>query len=209
MKDNEKFIIGKKIGMTQIFDEEGNRISVTVIEAGPCVIVQKKNVKKEGYDALQIGFEARKVKNLSKPIEGHLASHKIDAKLKIFKEFKVKDISKYNEGDLINVNVFQENDVVDIHGVSIGKGFQGTVKRWHFNVGPMAHGSKNHRIPGSIGAGSGQSRVLKGKKMYGHMGDRNVTVKRIKIVKIMPEDNVILVMGSVPGKKNSVVTVTA
>lgn len=208
MKEKKKFIIGKKVGMTQIFNEEGNLLQVTVIQAGPCVVVQKKVPDIDGYSALQLGFEGVPPKHINKAQVGHLQKHNINQKIKVFKEFRVESDNTYNEGDKLSADIFIENDIVKVTGKSIGKGFQGTVKRWHFNVGPWAHGSKNHRIPGSIGAGSGQSRVLKGKKMYGHMGAKKVTVSGLKVVRVVPEQNLIMVLGSVPGKKNTLVTVS-
>lgn len=208
MKQKEKFIIGKKVGMTQIFDEAGNLIPVTVVQAGPCTIVQKKTIEKEGYTALQIGFDEVAEKKLNKPQKGHLAKHKSEKLFKVLKEIRVEDIDKYNEGDVITTDIFAENDTIQVSGRSIGKGFAGTVKRWNFTIGPKAHGSKNHRIPGSIGGGTGQARVFKGKKMGGHMGNRNVHIKNATIHKIIADDNLILIKGGVPGKKDNIVVIT-
>lgn len=209
MKEKEKFIIGKKVGMTQVFNENGDRVAVTVIEAGPCVVVQKKTVETDGYNALQIGYGEIKEKKVTKPLKGHLAAHKIEKNVKVLKEIRVDDIDKYNEGDEILVNTFAPNDVVDVKATSIGKGFAGTVKRWNFTIGPKAHGSKNHRKPGSIGAGTYPGRVWKGKKMAGQMGNETVTVQNLEVIKVIEDDNLILVKGSVPGKKDSIVTLTA
>lgn len=211
MKEKQKFIIGKKVGMTQVFDETGNRIAVTVVEAGPCTVIQKKNEENDGYSALQVGFDEVKESKLSKPVIGHLKKFGIDKNLKVIKEFRVtpEDLASYNEGDEIKVESFVENDKVSVSATSIGKGFAGTVKRWNFRIGPKGHGSKNHRKPGSIGGGTGQSRVWKGKKMYGHYGDEKVTTKNIKVVRVINDDNLILLAGAVPGKKNSIVTITA
>lgn len=210
MKEKQKFIIGKKVGMTQVFDDAGNRIAVTVVEAGPCAVIQKKNVENDGYSALQIGFNEVKESKLSKPVIGHLRKFGIEKNLKIVKEFRVSSevLGNYSEGDEINVGSFEADDKVVVSATSVGKGFAGTVKRWNFRIGPMAHGSKNHRKPGSIGGGTGQARVFKGKKMAGHYGSEKVTTKNIRVVRVVGEDNLILLAGAVPGKKNSVVTIT-
>jgi large subunit ribosomal protein L3 len=208
MKSKEKFIIGKKVGMTQIYDKDGNQVPVTVIVAGPCLVTQKKTAANEGYDSVQLGFGEVKESKLNQAQRGHLKKHNVQKNIKTLKEFRVTDAGKFNEGDEVNVNTFVEGDVVDVTGVSIGKGFQGTVKRWNFNRGPMTHGSKEHRIPGSSGSGTHMGKVRKGKKMYGHMGDETTTVKKLQVVKIMAEDNLLMVKGAVPGKPGAMLTIT-
>ena len=196
-------LIGRKIGMTQVFTEGGTVEAVTAIEAGPCTVTQVKSVDKEGYNAVQLGFG--EAKRLNSPERGHLG------KLGMFKhlrEFRVEDTSDIELGHRIDVSLFQPGDLVDVIGVSKGKGFAGTVKRHHFAGGPKTHGqSDRHRAPGSIGAGTDPGRVLKGQKMAGHMGNRRVTVKRIKVVKADPDRNLLLVGGAVPGARNGLLEI--
>jgi len=196
-------LIGRKIGMTQVFTEGGTVEAVTAIEAGPCTVTQIKSVDKEGYNAVQLGFG--EAKRLNSPERGHLG------KLGLFKhlrEFRVEDTSDIELGHRIDVSLFQPGDLVDVIGVSKGKGFAGTVKRYHFAGGPKTHGqSDRHRAPGSIGAGTDPGRVLKGQKMAGHMGNRRVTVKRIKVVKADPDRNLLLVGGAVPGARNGLLEI--
>ncbi|TET75121.1 MAG: 50S ribosomal protein L3 [Dehalococcoidia bacterium] len=196
-------LIGRKIGMTQVFTEGGTVEAVTAIEAGPCTVTQIKSVDKEGYNAVQLGFG--EAKRLNSPERGHLG------KLGLFKhlrEFRVEDTSDIELGHRIDVSSFQPGDLVDVIGVSKGKGFAGTVKRHHFAGGPKTHGqSDRHRAPGSIGAGTDPGRVLKGHKMAGHMGNRRVTVKRIKVVKADPDRNLLLVGGAVPGARNGLLEI--
>jgi len=196
-------LIGRKIGMTQVFTEGGTVEAVTAIEAGPCTVTQIKSVDKEGYNAVQLGFG--EAKRLNSPERGHLG------KLGLFKhlrEFRVEDTSDIELGHRIDVSLFQPGDLVDVIGVSKGKGFAGTVKRYHFAGGPKTHGqSDRHRAPGSIGAGTDPGRVLKGQKMAGHMGNRRITVKRIKVVKADPDRNLLLVGGAVPGARNGLLEI--
>jgi len=196
-------LIGRKIGMTQVFTEGGTVEAVTAIEAGPCTVTQIKSVDKEGYNAVQLGFG--EAKRLNSPERGHLG------KLGLFKhlrEFRVEDTSDIELGHRIDVSLFQPGDLVDVIGVSKGKGFAGTVKRYHFAGGPKTHGqSDRHRAPGSIGAGTDPGRVLKGQKMAGRMGNRRVTVKRIKVVKADPDRNLLLVGGAVPGARNGLLEI--
>jgi len=196
-------LIGRKIGMTQVFTEGGTVEAVTAIEAGPCTVTQIRSVDKEGYNAVQLGFG--EAKRLNSPERGHLG------KLGLFKhlrEFRVEDTSDIELGHRIDVSLFQSGDLVDVIGVSKGKGFAGTVKRHHFAGGPKTHGqSDRHRAPGSIGAGTDPGRVLKGHKMAGHMGNRRVTVKRIKVVKADPDRNLLLVGGAVPGARNGLLEI--
>ena len=201
-----KGIIGKKLGMTQIFLEDGTRVPVTVIQAGPCYVVQKKSVETDGYSALQVGFESVAAANVNKPTLGHCTKSG-QGVFKYLREFKNDQTSLLNVGDAITIDQFSPEDVIDVTGVSIGKGFQGVIKRWNFKGGRASHGSRFHRAPGSIGASATPSRVLKNKKMPGQMGNCKVTVQRLKIVRIDAADNLMLVKGAVPGHKNSIVTI--
>lgn len=200
-----KGIIGKKIGMTQIFSENGAVIPVTVVQAGPCVVVQKKTVESDGYNAIQIGFEEiLSEKKVNKPMAGHFK--KADVKpMKYLREVRVDAIDEYSVGQTISTELFAEGDLVDIQGITIGKGFAGGMKRWNFAGGPGGHGSGFHRRLGSIGMKEWPAEVNKGKKMAGHLGVEKVTTQRLKVVKVMPEKNVILIHGSVPGHKNGIV----
>lgn len=190
--------------MTRIFDERGRNIPVTVIEAGPCYITQIKTAEKDGYTAIQVGFEEVREKVITKPELGHLkATGKV---LRNLKEFRLDDVSGLKVGDEIHVNIFKKGDIVSVTGRSKGKGFQGTVRRYNFAGGPKSHGQKDRlRAPGSIGASSSPSRVLKGMRMSGHMGDETVTVRNIEVVEIRPDKNILLVKGSVPGSRNGIV----
>lgn len=192
-------IIGKKIGMTQIFDEKGNVVPVTVVEAGPCVVTAVRTAEKHGYSAIQLGFI--KAKKLNKPASGNLK----DNKLKKLKEFRNESQEGIEVGKEIKVDIFKPGDILKVSGVTIGKGFQGTIKRWHHHRGPMAHGSKSHRIPGSIGAGTTPGRVYKGRRMSGHMGAVMATLKNVKVVRVDAEKNLLFVKGSVPGSKGNIV----
>ncbi|MDD3224030.1 MAG: 50S ribosomal protein L3 [Clostridium sp.] len=194
----KKAILGRKLGMTQIFDEAGKIVPVSVIEAGPCVVLQKKTTEKEGYDAIQVGFDDKREKLVNKPAKGHFA--KAGASFKRFiKELRLEDTSAYEVGAEIKADTFAVGDKVDVSGVSKGKGFQGTIKRWNAHIGPKSHGSKFHRAVGSMGAASDPSRTFKNKRMPGHMGHVNTTVLNLEVAKVIPEKNVILVRGGVPG----------
>jgi len=196
-------IIGRKISMTQVFGQDGRVDSVTAIEAGPCFVIQIKRVEKEGYDAVQLGFG--EAKRLNQPLKGHL---KKLGMLKHLREFKASDIESIEIGHKVDVSIFKAGDVVDVSGISKGKGFAGVVKRHHFGGGPKTHGqSDRHRAPGSIGATTTPGRVLKGKRMAGHMGNERVTVRRLKVVAADPERNLLLVRGAVPGARNGLVTI--
>lgn len=197
-----KGIIGKKLGMTQIFKENGTVVPVTVFEAGPNVVVQKKTMECDGYDALQIGFEDKKEHRTNKPEKGHFKRAGVSPQkhLAEFRNFP-EDL---NEGDEITVDLFTEGEKVDVIGVSKGKGFAGTVKRYNFGRGPMSHGSHNHRAPGSIGAVDA-ARVFKGKKLPGRMGHDRVTIQNLEVVKVDKEKHAILIKGSVPGPINGIV----
>ncbi|MDO6353794.1 50S ribosomal protein L3 [Caloramator sp. CAR-1] len=202
----KKAILGRKLGMTQIFTEDGKVVPVTVIQAGPCVVVQKKTVETDGYNAIQVGFEDIREKLVNKPEKGHFAKANIAPK-RFLKELRLEDVSAYEVGSEIKVDIFDEGEKVDVTGTSKGKGFQGVIKRWNANRGPMSHGSKYHRRVGSMGASSFPSRTFKGKKMPGHMGAEKSTILNLEVVKVDPEKNVILVKGAVPGPKKGLVII--
>ncbi len=204
----EKAIIGKKIGMTQIFDETGKVIPVTVVEAGPCVVVQKKTVENDGYKAVQLGYGEIRAKCVNKPLAGHFK--KADVALKrTLKEFRLDNTDEVNVGDIVKADAFAEGDVVDVHGTSKGKGFAGTVKRYNNAKLKETHGTGPvHRHAGSMGACSSPSRIFKGKKMPGQMGNEKVTVQNLTIVKIDAENNLIAIKGAIPGPKKGTVTIT-
>lgn len=202
----EKAILGTKIGMTQLFNEDGKVVPVTVIMAGPCTVVQKKTAETDGYEAIQVGYGDVKEKRLNKPAKGHFAKADVAAK-KFLKEFRFDDVSSYNVGDEIKADVFAAGDAIDVTGTSKGKGFAGPMKRWGLHRGPMAHGSGYHRGSGSLGTCSTPGRVMKGKKLPGHMGNVKVTVQNLEIVKVDAENNLILVKGAVPGNKGGLVVI--
>ncbi len=202
----KKGIIGKKIGMTQIFDENGKVIPVSVIEAGPCVVVQKKTVENDGYEAVQLGFGDTTAKSLKKPLAGHFKKADVALK-KHLKEFKLEDCT-LNVGDVVTADTFNVGDIVDVSGVSKGKGFAGTIKRWNNHRIKMTHGSGPvHRHAGSMGAISDPSRIFKGKGMPGHLGAEKVTILNLEVVKVDTENNLIAVKGAIPGPKHGIVTV--
>ncbi len=196
-------ILGKKIGMTSLFDENGEAIPCTVIEAGPCYVTQVKTKQKDGYEAIQLGFDEKKESTVNKPLKGHFAKAKIKA-LRLLHEFKNFNGFKLKQGDEIKVDIFSPGDVVDVSGKSKGRGFQGVVKRHHFGgVGMTTHGASDRvRAPGSIGGSSYPSRVFKGMRMGGRMGFERVTIKNLKVVKVIPESNILIIRGSVPGAIN-------
>jgi large subunit ribosomal protein L3 len=202
----KKGIIGRKLGMTQIFDEKGNVIPVTVIEAGPCVVAQVKTVETDGYNALQLGFGEVKSKHINKPEAGHFAKSKIENK-KHLREFRLDSIESVKVGDEIKADVFAAGENVDIQGISKGKGFQGVIKRHGQHRGPMGHGSMYHRRPGSMGPTSTPGRVFKGKKLPGHMGVDKVTIQNLEIIRVDLDKNAILVKGSVPGNKGGILKI--
>ena len=199
-------IIGEKLGMTQIFDDKGLVIPVTVLKVEPLVVAQIKTKETDGYDAIQLAYCAGKEKHMTKAEIGHLKKNEIGV-YRHLKEFRVDNPNDYKVGQQITVEALNGVEKVDVTAKSIGKGFQGTVKRWNFGRGPMAHGSKNHREPGSIGAGTTPGRVIKGKKMAGNMGNENVTIAKLKVVQIDAENNLLLIKGSVPGPEGKFVTV--
>ena len=201
----KKGIIGKKLGMTQIFAENGAVIPVTVIEAGPCVVTQKKTTEKDGYDAIQVGYEDVSAKHVNKPAKGHFEKAGVQAK-KHLKEFRLENAADYNVGDVIAADTFAQGDKVDITGITKGHGYSGAVKRWGHHMLQATHGTGPiHRQVGSMGANSTPSRVFKNKKMAGQYGNEQVTVLNLEIVKIDAEKNLIAVKGAVPGAKNSIV----
>ena len=202
----KKAIMAKKVGMTQIFTEKGTLIPVTVLEAGPCVVIQKKTIENDGYEAIQVGFTDAKEKHVSKPIKGHFDKAGVTAK-KYLKEFRLEDTSAYEVGAELKADVFAAGDKVDVSGVSKGKGFQGTIKRYNAQRGPMGHGSKSHRVVGSMSSGTTPGRVKKNKKMPGHMGHVNVTIQNIEVVRADAEKNLLLVKGAVPGPKGEVLVI--
>ena len=201
----KKGIIGKKIGMTQIFDEKGNVIPVTGIEAGPCVVAQKKTAEKDGYDAVQLGFADVKEKHLTKAEKGHFEKAGVTMK-KHLKEFRLDDCSAINVGDVITADTFAAGDKVDVTGMTKGRGYTGCVKRWNQHILRMTHGTGPiHRQPGSMGANSTPSRIFKNKHMPGQYGNEQVTVQNLKVVKIDSEKNLIAVKGAIPGAKDGIV----
>ncbi|NMA15182.1 MAG: 50S ribosomal protein L3 [Clostridia bacterium] len=202
-----KGILGKKLGMTQVFTEDGMSIPVTVIEAGPCVVVQKKTSDNDGYTAVQLGFEPRKENRVNKPLKGHFNK----AGLKPFhylREIKVEDPEAYEVGQEIKADVFAAGEKVDVCGISKGKGFAGSIKRHGFGRGPQSHGSKYHRGSGSLGSME-PARVFKGRKLPGHMGHERVTVQNLEVVKADPERNLLLIKGAIPGPRKGLVVITA
>ena len=202
----KKAILAKKIGMTQIFDEHANLIPVTVLEAGPCVVVQKKTIENDGYEAIQVGFGDVKAKHVIKPMAGHFAKAGVEAK-KIVKEFRLEDTSAYEVGTEIKADTFAAGDKIDVVGTSKGKGYQGAIKKYGQSRGPMGHGSKSHRVAGSMGAATSPGRVMKGKGLPSHMGCVQVTVQNLEIARVDADKNLILVRGAVPGPKGTVITI--
>jgi len=203
----KKAIIGKKVGMTQIFDETGKVIPVTVIEAGPCTVVQKKTAEKEGYASVQLGFEETKEKKLTKPELGHLKKAGV-APLKVLKEFRLEDAESMNVGDVVKADVFAAGDKVDVTGISRGKGYAGVIKRYGAQRTPTTHGGGPvHRHAGSMGSSTDPSRIFKGKIGAGHMGVEQVTIENLDVVKVDPELNLIAIRGAIPGPKGGIVTI--
>jgi len=206
----KKAILGKKIGMTQLFLDDGRLVPVTVVEAGPCVVTQIKSVATDGYDAVQVGFgelsDERAKKLLNKPELGHFSKAGV-APVRYLREFRFEDVSGYSVGDAIKCDVFAEGDKVDVIGITKGHGFTGVIYRWNHHTGPMAHGSKYHRGVGSLSANSTPSRVFKNKKMSGQYGHERVTIQNLEIVKIDSERNLLMIRGAIPGPNGSLVTV--
>jgi large subunit ribosomal protein L3 len=200
-------LLGNKIGMTQIFDESGNIIPVTILKVGPCVVTQIKTVLKDGYNSIQIGYGKVSSKSLTQPELGHLQKSNIQP-LKYLKEFRLNEnLEQFEIGQILNVDSFQVGQFINIRGKSIGKGFSGLQKRHNFARGPMTHGSKNHREPGSIGMGTTPGRVLPGKKMAGQLGNKLTTIKKLKVIQTNREENILVVKGSVPGKPGNLLSI--
>jgi large subunit ribosomal protein L3 len=202
---NMKGILGRKLGMTQVFTAEGNVIPVTVIEAGPCVVLQKKDLENDGYEAVQLGFSDKKERNAIKPEIGH-AKKANTAPKRYVREIRGIDSTSVEVGQELKADVFTEGEFVDVTGTSKGKGFQGVIKRWGQSRGPMTHGSRYHRRPGSMGSIQ-SNRVPKGKKLAGHMGHTTITVQRLEVIKVDVERNVLLIKGAIPGPRNSYVKI--
>jgi large subunit ribosomal protein L3 len=199
-------ILGNKIGMTQIIDEVGNLVPVTILRVGPCTVTQIKTVKTDGYSAVQLGYAHVSSKVLTKPRIGHLEKVGVPL-LRYLHEYKIIDTTDYKLGQIIGVDIFSVGNIVNITGKSIGKGFAGLQKRYNFGRGPMTHGSKNHRAPGSIGAGTTPGRVYPGKKMAGHLGAKQVTIKKLKVLIVDRKNNLIIVKGAVPGKPGNLISI--
>ena len=202
----KKAIMAKKIGMTQVFTEDGRLIPVTVLEAGPCSVVQKKTMENDGYEAIQVGFVDQKEKLANKPMKGHFEKAGVTLK-KYLKEFRLEGAANYEVGAEIKADIFAAGDKVDVSGVSKGKGYVSTIKRYNAHRGPMGHGSKSHRVVGSMGSSATPSSVKKGKRMPGHMGAANVTLQNVEIVRADAEKNLLLIKGAVPGPKGAILVI--
>ena len=199
-------LLGNKIGMTQIFDESGNIIPVTILKVGPCLVTQVKSKSKDKYDSIQIGYGNVSSKTLTQPELGHLQKSNIQP-LKYLKEFRITEQDEFTVGQVLNVDLFSPGQFVNVRGKSIGKGFSGLQKRHNFTRGPMTHGSKNHRAPGSIGMGTTPGRVLPGKKMAGQLGNKITTIKKLKVIQTNSDENVLVIKGSVPGKPGNLLSI--
>jgi len=202
-----KGLLGKKLGMTQIFTEDGRKVPVTVVAAGPCVVLQVKTTEKDGYSAIQLGFGEAEANLSTSAIVGHCRKA-AQGPRKFLREFRLADISPYKIGDILSADLFSAGELVDVTGTSIGKGFQGVIKRWGFQGGRASHGSRFHRAPGSIGCSATPARVMKNKKMPGQMGNVRVTVQRLQVVRVDQSDNLILIKGAIPGYKNGLVLIS-
>jgi large subunit ribosomal protein L3 len=200
----KKGLLGKKLGMTQIFSEDGRKIPVTVVKAGPCVVLCKKSLEKDGYNAIQLGFDEADSSRETRARIGHCKKAGKGV-LKYLREFRLEENDQYAIGDILSVNLFSSGEFVDVTGISIGKGYQGVIKRWNFQGGRSTHGSRFHRAPGSIGCSATPSRVLKNKKMPGQLGNSRITVQRLQVIRVDEADNIILVKGAVPGASNGLV----
>ena len=199
-------LLGNKIGMTQIFDESGNIIPVTILKIGPCIVTQVKTTLNDGYNAIQIGYGNVSSKSITQSELGHLQKSNIQP-LKYLKEFRVNHPEEFEVGQVLNVESFSPGQIIDVTGKSIGKGFSGLQKRHNFTRGPMTHGSKNHRAPGSIGMGTTPGRVLPGKKMAGQLGNKVTNVKKLKVIQVNLKENILVVKGSVPGKPGNLLSI--
>ena len=202
----KKGLIGKKLGMTQVFADDGRCIAVTVVEAGPCVVVQKKTAAKDGYAALQVGYGEKASHRVTRPLLGHCRAAGKGA-FAALRELKLEDTDNYAVGDVLTAEIFAPGDIIDVTGTSLGKGFQGVMKRWGFKGGRASHGSRFHRAPGSIGCSATPSRVFKGKKMPGQMGNERVTIQKLQIIRVDAAENLILIKGSIPGSDNGIVLI--
>ena len=202
----KKGIIGKKLGMTQIFLEDGTKVPVTVVQAGPCFVVQKKTSESDGYSAVQLGFDSVSASDVTSPLRGHCSKAGQGA-FRYLREFKLETAQDLNIGDSLTIEQFEVGDFIDVTGTSIGKGFQGVIKRWNFKGGRSSHGSRFHRAPGSIGASATPSHVFKNKKMPGQMGNEKVTVQRLQVVRVDASENLLLIKGAVPGHRNNIVLI--
>ncbi len=198
-------IMGRKVGMTRIFDETGTAIPVTVIEAGPCVVIQKRTKERDGYNAVQLGFRKKNARKVNKPMRGHFDAAEVEPHGHL-REFRLDDTDNYQVGEAVNADVFNVGEYVDVTGISKGKGFAGNIKRWGFHRGPMTHGSKYHRGPGSL-QGRDASRVFPGRKLPGRMGGERVTVQGLVVIRTDPEKNLLLVKGGVPGNRGSLLII--
>ncbi|XFA74115.1 50S ribosomal protein L3 [Thermosynechococcaceae cyanobacterium Okahandja] len=201
-------ILGTKLGMTQIFDEAGKAVPITVVQAGPCPITQIKTPQTDGYTAIQVAFGEVREKNLTRPERGHLSKHSQTPPMRHLREYRLEDTSPYQLGQSITVDIFSAGQLVDVRGTSIGRGFAGYQKRHNFKRGPMAHGSKNHRLPGSTGAGTTPGRVFPGKRMAGRTGNATVTIRKLQVVRVDSERNLLLIKGALPGKPGALVSIT-
>ncbi|HEY8450373.1 MAG TPA: 50S ribosomal protein L3 [Bacillota bacterium] len=204
----DKGLIGRKLGMAQIFDESGVLVPVTVIEAGPCVVVQRRTKDRDGYEAIQLGFGEQKASRLNRPSLGHFQKRGLKPR-RLLREVRVANVDAYEVGQELKVDLFQVDEYVDVTGISRGKGFQGAIRRHGFHRGPMSHGSKYHRGPGSLGASTFPARVFKGRKLPGRMGGRRVTARGLRVVKVDPDRNLLFVKGAVPGARGAYVLVRA
>ncbi|MEO1131374.1 MAG: 50S ribosomal protein L3 [Cyanobacteria bacterium J06639_1] len=200
-------LLGKKLGMTQIFDEEGLSIPVTAVQVGPCTVTQIKTDATDGYNAIQIGFDSAKEKHLTKPEKGHLAKAGVEEFLRHLKEFRVDSTDEYELGQAVTADSFEAGQLVDISGTTIGRGFAGYQKRHNFRRGPMAHGSKNHRLPGSTGAGTTPGRIYPGKRMAGRYGGKRTTIRKLTVVRVDADRNLLLIKGAVPGVEGGLIEV--
>jgi len=201
----KKALIARKIGMTQIFVEDGSLVPVTVLQAGPCTVTQVKTMDNDGYSAVQVGFTDKKEKHTTKPEQGHFEKAGVDFK-RFVKEFRFENSEEYTVGQELKADMFEAGDMIDVSGRSKGKGYQGAIKRHNQSRGPMSHGSKYHRQAGSMGMASYPGKVFKGKKLAGHMGAENVTIQNLEVVRVDVENNLILVKGAVPGARKSIIT---
>lgn len=201
-----KGLLGKKLGMTGVFTSQDQYIPVTVVKVGPCVVTQIKTIAKDGYNAVQLGFDEKKASRINRPLQGHLKKSG-DNHFAVLREVPVDDPSEFTLGQTIGLDVFQIGERVDVTGITKGRGFSGVIKRHGFHGGKKSHGSHSHRIPGSIGCSATPSKVIKGKKMPGQYGNDRKTIRNLKIIDIRPDDNLVMIMGAIPGSRNSFVTI--